>query len=534
MKINKSILLAIPTFALAIGAFSLSMINKSESLRVEAASYTRSNRSITLNEGAISATFNVSENTLDMKGWLLCLLHEKPSYGNDRKLTDSSNIHPYLIENCKHYFFSEGTTKEGTMNITWAADANDQKTAWSADGQTATVGYTLEDVFDDEDWYIVIGPRHLGNDSWGDNGIGAGHDLYWENCDYYAGRKSNLLGDIPSGQIYLDLTENQNWGASNAQYGVYFWNDDTGENGFSDFATSESTNIYIAQYELDFTPTNMLAVAFNNDAPNPSWDYDITQTKDFAFYEFGVIGITGDNSWNGALSEIRGLDYDVVLDHYKRNGSNQSEHYSNGVDLEIGDEFDIKFNGEYYHGFTTHSSLSDSFEAVGDKIHVNKAGHYSLYFNTTEGLRSVYITTHALAAADEFADLFLKRTNGYCSEAISESIQSELRTAYVEIASIGGAQAAFYKAEVKRGKNLEYDSYASNALSRYVDMQENHGYEDFLYLSGNNPIRPSNHFEYLFKNNNQSVTSLIIVFVATTSIVLLAIAGYSIARKKTH
>ena len=45
---------------------------------------------------------------------------------------------------------------------------------------------TLSQVINEQDWHIVIGPRHY-NTGWGDSGIGAGTDGIWENCDYYVG-----------------------------------------------------------------------------------------------------------------------------------------------------------------------------------------------------------------------------------------------------------------------------------------------------------------------------------------------------------
>lgn len=46
--------------------------------------------------GDVTATFTVSDNSNDMRGWLLCLFSEEPSVdGSTNKLVNSGNIHPY-------------------------------------------------------------------------------------------------------------------------------------------------------------------------------------------------------------------------------------------------------------------------------------------------------------------------------------------------------------------------------------------------------------------------------------------------------
>ena len=128
-------------------------------------------------DSSITATFTVSDNNLDMRGWLLCLMSSKPAVNSaTNKLTDANNAHPYSYRNCAYYFAADSTDKTGQITLTWAADAMDQR------GKTQT----LSQVINEQDWHIVIGPRHY-NTGWGDSGIGAGTDGIWENCDYYVG-----------------------------------------------------------------------------------------------------------------------------------------------------------------------------------------------------------------------------------------------------------------------------------------------------------------------------------------------------------
>jgi len=184
------------SFALLFASISLTSIFTNNSpVATEAADYSTTGTSFTHNSnGSVSATINVTSNNLDMRGWLLCLFNSKPNVDSNNKLTDSNDAHPYSYFNCKHYFFVSSTSKTGLINLTWAANASDQKTSWSTSGGTGPSGQTLNDYLSDggTNWHIVIGLRHY-NSSWGNSGIGAGQDDIWENCDYYIGTKSTVF-----------------------------------------------------------------------------------------------------------------------------------------------------------------------------------------------------------------------------------------------------------------------------------------------------------------------------------------------------
>ena len=148
------------------------------------------------NDGSVTATFTVTDNGLDMRGWLLCLMSSSPNINDSNKLTDSNDAHPSSYNNCAHYFVVADTTATGTISVTWPANAVDQKTNWSSSELTSNVtgsGITLSECLAaSSDWYIVIGPRHY-NTGWGNSGIGAGTDGYWENCDLYIGTQEQVF-----------------------------------------------------------------------------------------------------------------------------------------------------------------------------------------------------------------------------------------------------------------------------------------------------------------------------------------------------
>ena len=185
-------------------------------------------------DGSISATFNVTNNTLDMKGWLLCFFTSKPSVDSNNKLTNSNDAHPYSYSSCSHYFFASNTSKTGSITVSWSASAADQKQAWTSGTSTGASGKTLKDYADDQNWHIVIGPRHY-NTGWGNSGVGAGQDGYWENCDYYVG----AMNDVFPEEEPLK-TMNVSWGGGSVGY--------TGEPVYAEINVIEPSNGYTIRY----------------------------------------------------------------------------------------------------------------------------------------------------------------------------------------------------------------------------------------------------------------------------------------------
>ena len=185
------------TFGLIIFPMTLlSHINHDSPLEVKAADYSGVSGGFSHTaDGTVSASFTVTNNTLDMRGWLLCLFESKPSVNSDNKLDDSNEAHPYSYSACKHYFFASNTSPTGNITVTWSGTSADQKQGWSSGESTGSSGQTLKDYLTNgTNWHLIIGPRHY-NTGWGDSGIGAGTNGYWENCDYYVGALSEVFPD---------------------------------------------------------------------------------------------------------------------------------------------------------------------------------------------------------------------------------------------------------------------------------------------------------------------------------------------------
>ena len=545
MITKKTFLKVIPAVALACGALAFNFLGNGNGLvETKAADYTTSNRTITINQDkSVNVTFTVDGNTsdqIDIKGWLLCLFTTQPEYDPiTRKITGSAASYPFVNSNCAHYYYVANEADTGNINVTWAADAEDQKTDWSVNGQTEEpAGTTLADALQDaNDYYMVIGPRHWHDNTWAPKGDkhGQGNDCddggIWENCDYYMGRKNNIIHNFPSGEIYIDMTKNSDWQKDNPDFEVYFW-DSNSHNGRSRNVseTPEYEGIYVASYELNFNPTGMLVYRYN-----PS-DHSVwNQTNDVAFHKYGVIGIgTGDGktttgSWSSPLAVVdKTSGTDIVLDHYKRNASNESESYNDTVSLTEGDQFEIEYFGYRYTSFSTHSSLQSYFkcdETTNNKIQVSKTDTYSFYFNMTEGKRSVYITTPTIAAADKWSQSFLSggcdatKSNWSNSKALfnqlGDSAQSLLRgAAYFDPAT-----------------DLSKDSYFNQAMQRYDHVINKYGtssYENFIgrTYSGESGANASG-----LKVTNTN-TDAIVIIVGASATAILAGALFLLKKKK--
>ena len=536
MKINKLMLLALPVMALSVGIVALHSLKSSDSLAVSAADYTPSNRKLTFNnDGSVDATFSVNDNVLDSRGWLLCLFTSKPSFDPvTHKTNNSDTMHPYSTAACAHYFFASNETKEGNISVRWDADFADQKESWSVAETTGQEGHTLADYLSAEtDWYIVVGIRHY-NNSWATHGTnpGEGTNGWWENTDYYVGRESNIRGNLPYGEIYLDLSEYRNWEADAAKFAIYFF--DSNNNAFSDIAVSVplQDGIYIASYELSFQPTHMIGVRLKSTCVTPNWDDKKNQTPDLDFYHFGVIGVTGENSgWSDELATVKisrgNQEIEVVLDNYKRNTEHKSEHYNDYIDLQENDEFVIEYGSNSYHSWDSLPIFDDNFTTTGNKIKVNDAGTYSFYFKAYETSYEVFISKPEVAFADAWAQSFL---SGDCGA--TKSNWSTYESEYNNLPH--SAKTFLLNVDHEPNPKVVFENYFAQAIQRYdyvIYLYGTSAYRDYIGRVNANKFTPrgSNPLTGVFTNDSSTP----IVLVVITSLASVgAISGYLFLKRR--
>ena len=548
MKFKKIILLTLPVIALSAGIAALNTSRSDECSVVYAADYTPSNRKLTFNnDGSVKGTFSVNDNVLDTKGWLLCLFTSKPAFNpTDHKTEGSDRLHPYSTSECAHYFFASNETKEGNISVTWSANSADQKESWSKTESEGVAGHTLHDYLSlSTDWYIVIGIRHW-NNSWavhgsnpGEGTDGQGERGWWENADYYAGRESNIRNDLPYGEIYLDLTDCSGWANDNAKFAFYFF-DENGHNAFSDFAASVplQDDIYIASYELDFTPTKMNGIRLNSTCTTPSWDYKWNQTQDLDFYQYGVIGVKGfeNDGWSDALATVKitrnSDEIEVILDNYKRNKGGKSEHYNDYIDLQEDDEFVISYGSNSYHNWDCLSIFDDNFsyDSETSKIKVEVTGTYSFYFKAYENQEvhhDVFISKPEVAFADAWAQAFLE---GNCQNT------KDNWSTYADDFDDLPHSAKTFLLNVKHEPDpeVQFENYFDQAIQRYdyiIYLYGTSAYNDYIGRVGAGKItsRVLNPLVDAFSNHNSIQIALVVIF---SSVSLTAIGGYFLLRRK--
>lgn len=546
MKIKRLMLLALPVIALSVGIVALNTQKSSDNSVVNAADYTPSNRKLTFNnDGSVSATFSVNDNVLDSRGWLLCLFTSKPSFNPVTHKTDDSNtLHPYSTAACAHYFFASNTTKEGNISVTWNADFADQKESWSEGESTGAEGHTLADYLNEEgkDWYIVAGIRHWHDGTWAPSGQnpGEGTNGWWENADYYVGRESVIRGNLPYGEIYLDLTEYRNWEADDAKFGVYFFdsNDNT-KKAFSDLAKNVplQDGIYIASYELNFNPTHMIGVRLKNTCTTPNWDDKWNQTQNLAFYRYGVIGVTNsDYGWSDGLATVaitRGLeDIEVVLDNYKRNNDNKSEHYNDYIDLQQNDEFVIDYNSVSYHNWDCLEIFDDNFsyDAETQKIKVEISGTYSFYFKAYETdvvHHDVFVSKPEVAFADAWAQSFL---SGGCE--VTKSNWSTYEGEFDDLPH--SAKTFLLNVEHQPDPEYVYANYFAQAIQRYdyvIYLYGTNTYNDYIGRVAAEKFTPRSSYSLMGALSSDNATPIALVVILLVAPVTV-IGSYLFLRKR--
>lgn len=540
--------------ALSVGIVALNTPKASEEYStVEAADYTPSNRKITFDsDGTAHATFSVNDNTLDTRGWLLCLFETKPEFDPvTHKIEGSDRLHPYSTAACKHYFFAANTTKEGNISVTWNANFADQKEegCWNTIETIGAAGHTLADYLNEStDWYIVVAIRHY-RTGWATHNDypGGGTNGWWENADYYAGRESNIRSNYPYGEIYFDLTELSAWTTDGAKLAVKF---KSGTNeAYSDFAVSVplQSNIYIASYELDFVPTNMIGCRFSSDSTTPSSGTIWNKTQELSFYRYGVIGVTewggqgyDDKGWSDGLAtavvdRVSGGTEEIILDNYKRNSDHKSEHYNDYIDLKENDEFVISYHSNSYHNWDCLPIFANNFSYDSDtqKIKVKVGGTYSFYFKAYEiegkPLKSfeVFISKPEVAFADAWAQSFL---TGDCES--SKTNWSTYQSEYNNLPH--SAKTFLLNVDHEPDPTVVFENYFAQAIQRYdyiIYLYGTSTYTDYIGRVNAEKVTPrtSSPLIGVFSGDNSTPIALVVIISVVS---LTAVGGYIFLKRR--
>lgn len=321
------------------------------------------------------------------------------------------------------------------------------------------------------------------------------------------------------------------------KFGVYFFNET--RNAFSDLAVNVplQDGIYIASYELDFNPTNMIGIRLSSSCTTPNWDDKWNQTQNLPFYQYGVIGVTDYSyGWSDGLATVkitRGVDeIDVVLDNYKRNADHKSEHYNDYIDLQLNDEFVISYGSTSYHNWDCLELFDDNFsyDDQTSKIKVDVGGTYSFYFKAYdegEVHHDVFISKPEVAFADAWALAFL--ADG-CDT--TKSKWSDYEDEFDDLPH--SAKTFLLNVEHEPDPNVHFENYFAQAIQRYdyvIYLYGTSTYNDYIGRVEAEKFTPrtSSPLIGVFSNDNSAPIALVVILSVTS---LTTIGGYFLIRRR--
>ena len=214
----------------------------------------------------------------------------------------------------------------------------------------------------------------------------------------------------------------------------------------------------------------------------------------------------------------------VALDHLKRNTAGNSENFNLGFPLLANQEFDIDFKNVTYSNFEIHSSLTSNFDttSVSDKVKVLVGGIYALYFNTDT--HSLYITTVALAEADEWSIAFL---GDGCASTKSKSNWDKFEEDFDDLSD---EAKEILESEEHVAHDAEVTGFIALAMQRYDFLVE--FFEGFTDYIGRCDSQNFSQYQSgaLVISNGEDNTSMLVIVVAAVS--LLAFTTLLVIKKR--
>lgn len=357
-----------------------------------------------------------------------------------------------------------------------------------------------------------------------------------------------------SGSLNFDLRDT-GWSTSESKFAVYFFDETTystkveGWSTMLSNVTSGKTLITI-DYSLPFEPVYAILVSFNSTATTPDWSKKVNQTSDTLFSSLsGYNSVIYDSEYSTywiksnnlakVMSGKSGQSWSQVasLSSVKLNGSNHAEYYSTSVALTTGNSFKVVHgNDDYYGYYSCHKSLESCFSGgSGSDIYVVTGGTYAFYFDSCT--KSVYITTLALAEADEWAEDFLGTSASSDNCTYTKANWSTNAGTY---ASLDPATKALFVAEKHVDPEASTSTYLAKAVQRYdhvlkvygvYDKDTNpDGYVDFMGRVSGGSLTLL-HSPIVNEINNQ--TPVIIIIIASI-VGVSAVGGYFFIRRRKH
>ena len=355
-----------------------------------------------------------------------------------------------------------------------------------------------------------------------------------------------------SGTIHLDL-KNSGWAGAAANYAVLLMDKttySTEQDAWSTYVMGTASGEHLVDIPysgLNFEPLTITIVRYDpeysqSDWNTQKWPTDGSkwgQTTDVDYNEMIRIGNSytegKNNAYGGYPKVIGGVSpawADITyLTTIKSNGSHNVEYYSTAVTLAANAEFKIQIapyaDGDYCGNYTTHSSITSSFgTGTSGNIKANVAGTYAFYFDglANDGAGSVYITTVALAQADEWSQYFLGHSGCDASGKNLPSGWDDCATEYGKL--VGGAKDIIYAASAD-----EHGSYVEQAVARYDHAVAGHPTLEKFIKNSSDVVRAAHSPAIVFGTTSDQTTMITVIVIASITSVSL-IGGFFYIRKR--
>lgn len=348
-----------------------------------------------------------------------------------------------------------------------------------------------------------------------------------------------------SGTVHVDLRDS-GWANDAANYAIMFMDKTTypdEQYAWSSYVTGTAagTRLVNISYNIPFAPLSMLIVRYNSTNSQASWNSDKwankwNQTQDISFNAYARIGNITDGegktyAYLGAPRVIGGAGWSDIkyLESVKVNGSNNAEYYGE-VALTAGTEFKVQVgpyaDGDYYATYTAHKSIQSNFSGGGSaNIRTVTAGTYEFYFDSYAG--TIYITTVALAEADEWAQTFLTEVTCSGSGSITKDGWTTVSGTYSGLSS---AAKGIFTSIVSGGDDS--GTYAEIAVCRYDYIVHKYGTTakpDFMGRIAAGKLSVAVRVNPIANNVNNGST-LIVVIVSAVSVSI--IGGYIFLKRR--
>lgn len=358
-----------------------------------------------------------------------------------------------------------------------------------------------------------------------------------------------------SGTFFLELADV--WTSTDSQIGLYLMNSAKDEVVWGDLKTPYGGTYLDYSYAgLSFQPAYVIAmrVAKNTSA----WGGDAIWESADLYSRTGDVGVTGkDSIWLGEHTEgkytknsayvmdrgfIRGGEYktwstttiNIELPYLKVADGGTMEAYGE-VTLSKSSLKGQKGTSDVWSNtWSCHKSLSSAFGGTSgsDNVDLETPDTYMVYFNYST--RNIYFTTEVLAAADEWAQVFLK---GGCVTA-STGTKAKWGDHATSFAGLDPEIRALFTKEEHVAFDADTDTFLAAAVQRYDYVLQLYGvnagntdalgYSDFMgresKLSLSKTLAPS-----VTRESNGNV---MVITAVAASVALLGATGFFLLRRR--